>query len=183
MLSRSLCGWKRRRREMKLRARACRVSLDYSDGLCTTHGSHSKAGSEVGLDTYGKTSTENTNPSVYQDLFPLGHSFVSRQGVEMAHHGESHVLGQGDLSPAVPRACLFLCQSCSWLPDTMRVSNRGTEPHPGAVGPGGDVLGPLGCLCMVSGVCRGSLCGAGVCCGNAQPWLGSTVLHPATAQH
>lgn len=29
-------------REMTLRARACHVSLDYSDGLCTTHGSHSR---------------------------------------------------------------------------------------------------------------------------------------------
>lgn len=65
---------------MTLRARACHISLDYSDRLCTTHGSHSREGSEVGLDTYGKTSSENTNPSVSQDLFPLGHGFVSRPG-------------------------------------------------------------------------------------------------------
>lgn len=65
---------------MKLRDRACRVSLDYSDGLCTTHSSHNRAGSEVGLDTYGKTSHESTNPIVYSDLLPLGHSFMSRPG-------------------------------------------------------------------------------------------------------
>lgn len=61
---------------MTLRARACYVSLDYSDGLCTTHGSHSREGSDVGLDTYGKRSSENTKPRVSQDLFPLRHGLI-----------------------------------------------------------------------------------------------------------
>ena len=60
-------------------------------------------------------------------------------GVGMAHHGEG-------LSPAVPRACPALCQSCSRLPDTVRVSDGEAESHPGAVGPGGDPTGPPGLL-------------------------------------
>lgn len=65
---------------MTLRARACYVVLDYSDGLCTTHGSHSREGSDVGLDIYGKTSSENTKHGVSQDLFPLVYGFMSRPG-------------------------------------------------------------------------------------------------------
>lgn len=63
---------------MALRARSCHVSLDYSDGLCTTHGSRSKGGNEVGLDMCGRRSSESTSPSVSQDLFLLGHGFMSK---------------------------------------------------------------------------------------------------------
>lgn len=47
---------------MTLRARACHVSLGYSDGLCTTHGSHSREGSEVGLDTMEKQAVRAPTP-------------------------------------------------------------------------------------------------------------------------
>lgn len=124
---------------MTLRARACHISLDYSDGLCTSHGSHSREGSNVGLDTYGKTSSESTNPSVSQDLFPLGHGFMSRPGSR-----ERTPQGMEKTSPQMSLGHAHLCWSCSWLPNTMRVSNGGAEPHPGAVGPGGDARGSPG---------------------------------------
>lgn len=54
---------------MTLGARACHISLDYSNGLCTTRHSHGREGSEAGLDTYGKTSSESTNPIVSRELF------------------------------------------------------------------------------------------------------------------
>lgn len=79
---------------MTPRTRACHISLDYSGVLCTTHGSHSREGSAVGLDTYRKTTSESSNPSVSQASCP-------GQGVEMAHRAGGCASGPGEnFSPA-----------------------------------------------------------------------------------